>query len=276
MKKIILVGAILSTVLASAQQGIGTNLPDKSSALELRSTKRGLLIPRVPLQATNVESPVATPANSLLVYNTETAAAGTPEAVTPGYYYWNDTAKKWVRLVNDADLATVATEAATKSKETVSSANANIVEVTPSGGPLNKNYAVGIKPAGAGETKVLKSTNGTVEWGDAPAAAAATLNNITGTAKVVADIDVSTWGAPGDVFLCVTTTTAAIDLPNPAQYAGKIIAVNNQANASAGYITNAPKNRSSLYPGHGHLLMSVGVQNGGSTTYGWYIIGGSY
>lgn len=273
MKKIILVGAILSTVLASAQQGIGTNLPDKSSALELRSTKRGLLIPRVELEAINVASPITKPANSLLVFNTVTAGAGVNQ-VTEGYYYWDDVAKKWIRLVNDADLAVVATEAGTKSTETVSSADANIVEVTATGGALNKNYAVGIKPAGDTETKILKSTNGTVAWEDAPAAAAAaTLNNITGTAKIVADIDVATWGNPGEVFLCVTTTTAAVDLPNPAQYAGKIIAVNNQANHNVGYITNAPQNRSSLFPGHGHLLMSVQMQGGG---YGWYIIGGSY
>ena len=51
----------------------------------------GILIPRISLQATNLASPVTSPATSLLVYNTATISD-----VTPGYYYWNGT--MWVRF----------------------------------------------------------------------------------------------------------------------------------------------------------------------------------
>lgn len=97
MKKILLTAFIAFATLTStqmiAQQGFGTNNPDKSSAVDIVSTKRGLLIPRIDLTSTTVASPVANPAQSLLVYNKNTAGD-----VTPGFYYWE--ANKWVRVMS--------------------------------------------------------------------------------------------------------------------------------------------------------------------------------
>jgi hypothetical protein len=85
----------LNIGMAQAQNvGIGTSSPAASAKLEITDASRGLLIPRVALLSTsNGTAPVATPANSLLVYNTATISD-----VTPGYYYWNGTA--WKRLLN--------------------------------------------------------------------------------------------------------------------------------------------------------------------------------
>lgn len=66
-----------------------------SSMLDVEATDKGLLIPRVALTSTNVAAPVTSPANSLLVYNTNTSGVA-PNNVTPGYYYWDGSA--WVRL----------------------------------------------------------------------------------------------------------------------------------------------------------------------------------
>lgn len=89
---------------ANAQQGIGTNTPNKSAALEVASTKRGLLIPRVALQGTTDVTTIHEPTNSLLVYNTEaTGAIGFK--VTPGYYYYSTTTAQWHRLLMDLDEA---------------------------------------------------------------------------------------------------------------------------------------------------------------------------
>lgn len=97
MKKILLTAFIAFATLTStqmtAQQGFGTNNPDKSSAVDIVSTKRGLLIPRIDLTSTTVASPVANPAQSLLVYNKNTAGD-----VTPGFYYWES--NKWVRVMS--------------------------------------------------------------------------------------------------------------------------------------------------------------------------------
>lgn len=89
--------------LAQAQVGFGTETPDKAAVVEMESSKRGLLIPRLALQATDNKAPVTetTLPESLLVYNTATAGSG-DTAVTPGYYYWK--ADKWHRLLMDTDL----------------------------------------------------------------------------------------------------------------------------------------------------------------------------
>jgi len=101
MKKFILL--LLALILLSQSinaQNIGISdvaiTPDASSMLEVRSTNKGLLIPRVELTGTTSASPITSPATSLLVYNTATAGTA-PNNVTPGYYYW--TGSKWMRLL---------------------------------------------------------------------------------------------------------------------------------------------------------------------------------
>ncbi|GAC1423618.1 MAG: hypothetical protein NVS9B7_27760 [Flavisolibacter sp.] len=82
----------------NGQVGIGTPTPAASSMLEVQSTDKGLLIPRVALTATNVAAPITTPATSLLVYNTATTTGA--NLVQPGFYYWNGTG--WVSISNSA------------------------------------------------------------------------------------------------------------------------------------------------------------------------------
>lgn len=62
---------------------IGTLSPSPSSALEIKSTNRGLLIPRVSLLSTSDVATIPSPATSLLIYNLSTA-----NDVTPGFYFW--------------------------------------------------------------------------------------------------------------------------------------------------------------------------------------------
>ena len=80
-------------------QNVGINStganPDSSAALDVNSTTKGMLIPRVALTAVNSPSPITSPATSLLVYNTATAGTE-PNNVTPGYYFWSGTA--WLKM----------------------------------------------------------------------------------------------------------------------------------------------------------------------------------
>ncbi len=69
--------------------------PDASSMLEIRSTTKGLLIPRLALVQTTSAAPVTSPATSLLVYNTATV-----NDVTPGFYYWSGS--QWMRMATGA------------------------------------------------------------------------------------------------------------------------------------------------------------------------------
>lgn len=78
-----------------AQIGIGTLQPDKSSALEIKFTDKGVLLSRVALKSIDDITTIANPTHSLILYNTATTLD-----VTPGYYYWNETTGKWVRLLD--------------------------------------------------------------------------------------------------------------------------------------------------------------------------------
>lgn len=79
---------LLAVSAAYAQVGIGTTAPNASSMLDITSTNSGLLIPRVALTSVSDVTTIASPATSLLVYN----SGFSPN----GYYYFNGTI--WVQL----------------------------------------------------------------------------------------------------------------------------------------------------------------------------------
>src|ERR1700738_3368559 len=105
MQKITLLIAFSFCILFSklyGQVGIGTLTPNTSAMLDVSSTNKGLLIPRVALTGTTDVVTIPTPAVSLLVYNTATNGAGST-AVRPGYYYWNGTG--WVVFISGSTPA---------------------------------------------------------------------------------------------------------------------------------------------------------------------------
>ena len=104
IKKIVeIVVIILFVSSANAQTGIGTTSPNASAKLDITSTNKGFLPPRLALTAANVFAPVTglsgttelATAAGLLIYNTATSGT-TPNNVVPGYYYWNGTA--WIQI----------------------------------------------------------------------------------------------------------------------------------------------------------------------------------
>jgi hypothetical protein len=74
-----------------AQTGIGTTTPDPSAKLDVNSSNKGFLPPRVTLISTTDITTIANPATALLVYNT-----GNNVNISAGYYYWNGT--NWARI----------------------------------------------------------------------------------------------------------------------------------------------------------------------------------
>src|SRR5690606_5840819 len=100
--KIILLSVMLfgATTIMSAQTGIGTAQPHQSAQLDITSSDKGVLIPRIALTSATqqLQTTVANEA-SLLIYNTATVAL---EGLTPGYYYWD--AAKWNRIVKDDEI----------------------------------------------------------------------------------------------------------------------------------------------------------------------------
>ena len=71
---------------------------DSNAVLELESTNKGLLLPRVALTSTSSISPMTgTLTSGMTVYNTATAGD-----VTPGFYYYS--VNKWVRVADNSSV----------------------------------------------------------------------------------------------------------------------------------------------------------------------------
>ena len=95
MKKLLHLLIFISGNFLFAQVGIGTDMPNPSTQLEVKSTDRGILIPQVPLNSITDQTTItAGNIESLLVYNVSTTAT-----ITPGYYYWYQ--DKWNRFLTD-------------------------------------------------------------------------------------------------------------------------------------------------------------------------------
>lgn len=84
-----LFGGIATT---NAQVGVGTTKPNADAALDVTSTNKGLLLPRVQLVSTDNPSPLSAHVAGMLVWNSGNSGTGTT-AVTPGVYYNDGT--KW-------------------------------------------------------------------------------------------------------------------------------------------------------------------------------------
>ncbi|MFC5193884.1 MULTISPECIES: hypothetical protein [Bizionia] len=86
-----LMALFLLTTTGFSQVGIGTLMPDDSAMLDVQSTSKGLLAPRM---TTLERDAIATPAESLLVFDTDEKA----------FYFYNTATTTWVKLANDASV----------------------------------------------------------------------------------------------------------------------------------------------------------------------------
>src|SRR5690606_28632877 len=98
----------LAGTVAKAQvveQKVGDNnlIMNQNAVLEIESSNRGLLLPRLALTATDAFAPLTAHVEGMTVYNTATAGTGAT-AVTPGYYYNDGT--QWVRVATGVDAKT--------------------------------------------------------------------------------------------------------------------------------------------------------------------------
>lgn len=90
----------LFAITVSNAQSVGINTdnsqPNSSAMLDVKSTNKGFLPPRVSLTSTADVTTVASPANGLLVYNTNTSITN---GTGIGLYYYNGT--RWVPCGQD-------------------------------------------------------------------------------------------------------------------------------------------------------------------------------
>ncbi|HNX89335.1 MAG TPA: tail fiber domain-containing protein [Paludibacteraceae bacterium] len=97
LKPLLIAFSVFLTTYTYAQQGVSVNVSgsaaDPSAMLDISSTSKGLLIPRIALTSVNDVTTIANPAISLLVYNTNASMVG--GAV--GFWYFNGI--NWVQAI---------------------------------------------------------------------------------------------------------------------------------------------------------------------------------
>ncbi len=86
MKQLFTIAFFLITIISQAQVGIGTNTPHTSAQLDVTSTEKGALLPRM---TASQRIAIAAPAAGLLVYQTNDVI---------GFYYYDGTA--WTNLTS--------------------------------------------------------------------------------------------------------------------------------------------------------------------------------
>jgi len=86
-----------------AQTGIGTTTPNASAKLEIASTDKGLLIPRMTAAQ---RAAIVTPANGLLVYQTDSETGFYVNTGTSASPVWTRVNSNWTRSGNDIAYTT--------------------------------------------------------------------------------------------------------------------------------------------------------------------------
>ena len=98
MKKLTIAVVILFSVQLNAQTGVGTATPDASAKLEVASTNKGFLPPRM----TAIQrAAIVSPANGLLVYQTDATTGLYVNSGSSGNPVWSRVNMDWTKSGND-------------------------------------------------------------------------------------------------------------------------------------------------------------------------------
>lgn len=85
-------------ITASGNTGIGTTIPESSAILDVHSSDKGILGPRISLNSLTMQLGSSPNATGLLIYNTGPILA-------PGYYFWNGTEWKCFNTSNNGNTS---------------------------------------------------------------------------------------------------------------------------------------------------------------------------
>jgi hypothetical protein len=93
----------LTCILSNAQTGIGTTTPDASAKLDITSTSKGLLVPRMTAAQ---KTAISLPANGLLVYQTDAPVGFYVNTGTSASPLWLRVNIDWTKSGNDISYTT--------------------------------------------------------------------------------------------------------------------------------------------------------------------------
>jgi hypothetical protein len=147
---IILVLCFWASLTAFSQTGIGTASPDASAKLEISSTSKGLLIPRM---TDAQKTAITSPANGLMIYQTDGVVGFYVNTGTSASPTWTRVNSNWTRTGNDiaytaGNISTTGTiTGGNSSTSSISGFAANVSSISA-------NYSI----TAADNGKVIQST----------------------------------------------------------------------------------------------------------------------
>jgi hypothetical protein len=149
---IILTSFILS-IQSYSQTGIGTTTPNASAKLEIASTDKGLLIPRM-TKAQREAISLSAAANGLLVYQTDDLAGFYVNTSTTTTIAWTRVNTNWIRTGNDISY-TAGNISTTGALTGGNSSTSNISGFSANVASISANYSI----TSADNGKVIQSTS---------------------------------------------------------------------------------------------------------------------
>ncbi len=146
----------LFSIQLYAQTGIGTTTPEVSAKLDVTSSNKGFLPPRITLTSLTDNTTIPNPATGLLVYNT-----GNNVGLVAGYYYWNGSSWATIATATGSGVsASYARGSRTAAQTTGLSTNGLVVftQVDQSAGQdISLNTSTGQITLAAGRTYRLQA-----------------------------------------------------------------------------------------------------------------------
>ena len=255
-RNLILLILVFVSSVTFAQVGINTITPNAASMLDVTATNKGVLLPRVALTGSNDATTIATPVTSLLIFNTATVTGA--NAIVPGFYYYDTTTTKWVKLTTgdgsplqyfaESKITAIpnastpvhrfaAIGAETNIDITLSpkgngAITANVADNGISGGNKRGNNAVDLQTFRDDKTQVASGNFSTVIGGNGNRAAG--LNSIAGGVNSAAYGDNSI--AFGNTNLANGVSSVALGIDGTAT-GNSAVAIGNNNTASGAYST---------------------------------------
>jgi len=151
---LILFVIVFTTFKVKAQTGIGTTTPDASAKLEIAATNKGLLIPRMTLtQKGNITSP----ANGLLVYQTDGVNGFYVNTGTSASPVWTRINMDWTKTGND--IAYTAGNVSTTG--TLTGGNSSTSSISGFGANINTQSGTTYSIDATDNGKVIQTTGAT-------------------------------------------------------------------------------------------------------------------
>ena len=193
-----------------AQTGIGTISPDASAKLDVSSTNKGFLPPRVSLTSVTDNTTIPSPATGLFVYCKGDAG------LAAGYYYWNGNA--WATIATAGGSGSFASSFMRGSRIATQSIAVNGVVVfsnidNSSGGDISLNTSTGKITLAPGNTYRLRAAVPNFSSGQRPAfiwyneTTSANVGSATFAYNPGDAATLGAFGAPAELIITPTVST---------------------------------------------------------------------